>query len=148
MKTKITIISFFALTLVLGLHGAVLADDTCPPGMVATPDEVNGGTICNAVPGLDGYVVIGAPNDSSMWGDTAESALERLIEDIVDFIFWAGLIICPLIVVIGGFMYMTAGGNFSRATSAKKLILWAVIGLAIAVAAKFIIGILKYILDY
>lgn len=146
MKPKRRIIGFSVLFLLLTFHGVALADDACP-----MPPDVPDGVDqppCNAPSASAGDITIGPPEDSVMGGGSAESALERLIEDVIDFIFWVGLIICPLIVVIGGLMYMTAGGDFSRATSAKRLILWAIIGLAVAVAAKFIIGILKYILDY
>jgi hypothetical protein len=52
-----------------------------------------------------------------------------------------------LIIMIGGFMYVTAGGNASKVEEAKKAILYAAIGLVVIVVAQslilFVLGTIK-----
>ena len=51
-----------------------------------------------------------------------------------------------IMIIIGGIQYMTAGGNEERANKAKKTLLYTVIGVAIVLAADFLVGIVQEIL--
>ena len=51
-----------------------------------------------------------------------------------------------IMIIWGGIMYMTAGGSEDKVTKARKAIMWAMIGLAIVVAAKFIVQAIEAIL--
>ena len=44
-------------------------------------------------------------------------------------------------IVIGGIKYVTSGGDEKKVAGAKNTLLYAVIGLVIAIAARFIIGL-------
>lgn len=56
---------------------------------------------------------------------------------------WAG-IICVIIIVVGGFMYVTSSGDASRVMKAKNAIFGAVIGIVVILLAfaitNFVIG--------
>ncbi len=53
--------------------------------------------------------------------------------------------IAALMVIIGGIMWMTAGGDEERAANARKMIISGVVGLIIVGAA---VGIVTYLLRY
>ena len=79
--------------------------------------------------------------------NTPRGVFEALVVRIMNFLFRIGLFVVPILVVIGGFIYMTAGGDPTRTTGAKKLILWSLIGFGILLSGKIILAILKYILQ-
>lgn len=71
---------------------------------------------------------------------------EDLINAFINFIFWVGIAIAPIMILIAGFNFLTAGGDPKKVDTAKKIILYTVIGLAIVLLAKGLIGIIKQIL--
>ena len=68
------------------------------------------------------------------------------IEKIIGFIFWIALAIVPIIIIIAGFLFLTSGGDPEKVQTAKKMILYACIGLVIILLAKGIISLIKSIL--
>ena len=59
------------------------------------------------------------------------------------------IIVVPLgtvMIIIGGFQYLTAGGSEEKANKGKKTLLYAIIGIVIALAANFLVGLLGDIL--
>jgi hypothetical protein len=53
-------------------------------------------------------------------------------------------IVAVIMIVVGGFKYITSGGDSGNITSAKNTIVYAVIGLVIVALAQFIV---KFVLD-
>ena len=72
----------------------------------------------------------------------AESFID-LVDIITNFIFWVGIAIGPLMIIIGGFYFLTAAGNEEKIRTAKNIILYTVIGLAIILLAKGLISVIK-----
>jgi len=72
--------------------------------------------------------------------------LEDIIDNLINFIFTIAIIVVPLMIIIGGFLLATAGGNPQQIDRAKKLILWTLIGLAILLFAKGIVSVIKQLL--
>jgi hypothetical protein len=54
-----------------------------------------------------------------------------------------GLGIAVILLVIGGIQYATAGSNMDKAANAKRLLINAVIGIAIVFAAAFILSLIQ-----
>lgn len=71
---------------------------------------------------------------------------KSIINRALNYIFWLSLIIAPLFILIGAFMFATAAGVTEKVQQAKKLILWALIGLAIASSGKFIFSFITHLL--
>lgn len=69
-------------------------------------------------------------------GDVLKNALNAAY-------LWAG-IICVIIIVVAGFMYVSSAGDASRVTKAKNAIFGAVIGIVVILLAfaitNFVIG--------
>jgi len=75
----------------------------------------------------------------------AES-LEDLIDGVINFIFWVATALAPLMIVIGGFYFLTAAGNPQQIDTAKKIILYTLVGYGIILLSKGLILVIKEIL--
>ena len=69
-----------------------------------------------------------------------------IIDRATNWIFYLGLILAPLFILIGAFMFYTSGGDSKRTTGAKKVIIYASIGLAIALATKLIYAVVRFLI--
>jgi hypothetical protein len=68
---------------------------------------------------------------------------EEIIGAILDFIFWAAVVIFPLVILLAAFYLLTSGGDPQRIALAKKIIFWAFVGLATALFAKGIPALIE-----
>jgi len=75
-------------------------------------------------------------------------SLEAIVGRVSGYLFLVGAFLAPMLIIIGGWMYFTSAGDSNRTQSAKKLIYWAVGGLAILLFAKGIVSIFRYILNF
>lgn len=73
-------------------------------------------------------------------------SFEELINGIINFVFWIGVAVAPIMILIAGVMYMTAGGDTIKLGKAKSLILYTVIGFTIIMFARGLIALLESIL--
>ena len=73
-----------------------------------------------------------------------DSTISNLISTIVDIFSWVIGVVAVIMVIYGGFKYVTAAGESSKVKSAKDTILYALIGLVIVglaqVIVRFVIG--------
>src|SRR4030042_2267882 len=76
----------------------------------------------------------------------ASDSLEDLIDGIITFIFWVATALAPLMILIAAFYFLTSGGNPQQVSTAKKIILYTLIGYTIIIISKGLIIILKDIL--
>lgn len=72
------------------------------------------------------------------------SDLEALITRIVNIFSVIVGVIAVIMIIIGGFRYITSGGDSSNVTSAKNTIMYAIIGLIIVALAQIIV---RFVLD-
>ncbi len=68
----------------------------------------------------------------------------QLIEAIINFIWYVSWVIAPIIIIIGGYYYMTAFGDPQKIRIANKLIMYAVIGFVLIAVSK---GLISFLLD-
>ncbi len=74
------------------------------------------------------------------------TTFEEIIDNVIDFIFKIAVVLAPLMVIIGGFLFVTAGGSIQQIDQAKKLLLWTAIGFLVVLLSKGILGIINKIL--
>jgi len=72
--------------------------------------------------------------------------LEGIIKNVTGFIFWLGIVICPILIVWGGFNIATAGGDEKRFTQGKQIITFAIIGLAIIAVSNAMVAAVQTVL--
>ncbi|XOB41287.1 MAG: hypothetical protein ACKKMW_00870 [Candidatus Nealsonbacteria bacterium] len=71
---------------------------------------------------------------------------EDIIDNLIDFIFNIAIVLAPLMVVIAGFLFVTAGGNLEQTQRARNIILWTIIGFLIILFAKGIMAVIENLL--
>jgi hypothetical protein len=68
-------------------------------------------------------------------------AIHNIPQFLLAMVDLAFLVIMPIIVIFiiyAGFLFLTAGDNESKVSTAKKALLWALVGAAVALGAKVI----------
>jgi hypothetical protein len=73
--------------------------------------------------------------------------IEELIEDIIDLLFYIGLAITPIMIVIAAYYFLTSAGDPSKVQIAKRIIFWTVVGMLIILLAKGVISVVRQILS-
>jgi len=53
------------------------------------------------------------------------------------------VILGPMVIVAAALIFLTSGGNDRKITTAKKMLLYAVLGLALALVSKGIVSLVK-----
>ncbi len=74
------------------------------------------------------------------------NTIDCIINAIIDFVFWLAVIIGPLVIIYGGFIFVTAGGDPKKVDTGKKIIFFALIGIGVAVLAKGIAILVRTLL--
>jgi hypothetical protein len=81
---------------------------------------------------------------NSAGGNKENTTLGARLEDVVNILLYVLGAIAVIMIVIGGIRYATSNGESSQISSAKNTILYAVIGLIVAVMAY---AIVNFVLD-
>ena len=74
------------------------------------------------------------------------SDIQKAIETIANFMIYIGVAVAVIFITWGGITYMTAGGDEEKIGTAKKRIIWGLVGAAIIVGVGAIIRTLQSIL--
>jgi len=129
-KLILGLMPIFALGLMLVSAGPVLAVD-CTPACDAdeTCDTVAGTCVAIDAGGLD----LGLSKASTI--GLGNKDIRTTIADILRVAMGLLGIVAVVIILIGGFTWMTAGGNDEKVAEAKKWIFSGIIGLAIILSA-------------
>lgn len=72
-------------------------------------------------------------------GRDAENRLNDLIGTIVNVLTVIIGIVAVIMIIVGGFRFITSGGDASKVTSAKQTVIYAIVGLVIVALAQFIV---------
>jgi uncharacterized membrane protein len=97
--------------------------------------------ICLALFFAGAQVIFGATKPAGL--NLPDISIEQLLTNIFNLAAKIVASIAALAIVIGGIMWMTAGGNAETETKARQTIIAAVIGLIIVGAA---VGIVNFVL--
>jgi magnesium-transporting ATPase (P-type) len=71
-----------------------------------------------------------------------------LINTIGNWIFFILLAIAVIFLIIAGLMFVLAGGNPENITKARQMLISALIGVAVALAARGLVAVISSILGY
>jgi hypothetical protein len=84
------------------------------------------------------------PGESSggITNPISANTFAELVELVTKWIIDIALVLAPLIIVYGGFTYITAAGEPAKMESGKKIILYAVIGFILVLLAVSLVGVL------
>ena len=84
---------------------------------------------------------------ASFWDDIrggldqgSEKTVEQLVVDVLNWMIGAAAVICVVMLIVGGYSYMTAGGDEQKVGKATKTLTNALIGLAICFIAVMLVN--------
>ncbi len=70
---------------------------------------------------------------------TSQSTTNSLIHNVILILSYVLGVIAVIMVIIGGFLFTTSGGDSKKVTTAKSTIIYALVGLAVAVLAQILV---------
>lgn len=73
--------------------------------------------------------------------------LEELLDAIAGFLFKVSIPLFVVVIIIGAFQLITAGGNEERISKGKKTITWAVIGFVVILLAASVAALIQNFLE-
>ena len=73
--------------------------------------------------------------------DTTDTTLNNVIKTVINLFSLLVGFISVVMIIFGGFKYITSGGDGGKITSAKNTILYALIGLVIVAVAQVIVRV-------
>ncbi|MCL1929546.1 pilin [Candidatus Saccharibacteria bacterium] len=82
-------------------------------------------------------------NESAISGGTgglANGTLEGTITQVINVIMWVIGVISVIMLIYGGIQYAISAGDEKKVTSAKNTIIYAIVGLAIAILALVVVN--------
>jgi hypothetical protein len=116
-----------------------------PVAVYAAEEDPGAGDTAN----IGGNLACGS-NLSTTEGDcqdetaTGTEKLQNIVTAVVNLFSIVVGIVAVIMIVVGGFKYITSGGDSGNITSAKNTIVYAVIGLVIVALAQFLV---KFVLN-
>ena len=91
-----------------------------------------------------GGVAIGTTAATCSDGTAENTALTNLVANIVNVLSIIVGIVAVIMIILGGFKYITSGGDSGNISSAKTTIIYAIVGLVIVALAQVIV---KFVLS-
>lgn len=73
--------------------------------------------------------------------------LRELVDAILTWLWWLSIPIAVIMIVYAGFIMMKSGGDPAKFKQGRKILLWAVIGLAVVFIGEGFIALIESILD-
>ena len=70
----------------------------------------------------------------------SETKAEDVVKNIISILFWIIGILAVIVIIYAGITFITAAGNPSKVAQAKTMIIYAVIGLVVAILAYAIVN--------
>lgn len=108
------------------LVGAAIVFASSPPALAACPE---GGSSKR-------QVLAGAGQTGS---DCSGAGVNKTIKTIINLLSYVVGIVSVIMIIIGGFKYITSGGGSEGVASAKSTIIYALIGLVVVILAQFLV---------
>lgn len=69
----------------------------------------------------------------------AADNFQELVDDLINIIFYLAIAVAPIMFIVAGFYFITAAGEPEKIQTAKKMILWTLVGLLVIMSAKGLI---------
>ena len=97
------------------------------------------GPVANIASGICGGANLSITPEACAPSSSTDNTLENTIKLIVNLLTLFVGFLSVVFLIFGAFKYISSGGDSGKVTSAKSTILYALIGLAIAVVAQVIV---------
>lgn len=71
--------------------------------------------------------------------ETGDNQVTRFLGDVIDILLWALGIASVLAIFVGGLTYVTSAGDSQKAVKARNIIIYALVGVTVALLSSLII---------
>lgn len=126
--------------LVLGAGASMFLFLAAPMTALAGPADAIGD---NLACGTTELTVDGGTNCKAKLGG-GTTRINEIITQVINIFSIVVGIVAVIMIIVGGFKYITSGGDSGNISSAKNTIIYAVIGLVIVALAQFLV---QFVLD-
>jgi hypothetical protein len=75
-----------------------------------------------------------------------DGSFEAIIGRLIDFLFSIAIILAPLMIVLGGYLFLTSAGDAKKVGQGRNLIIWAAVGFGTILLAKAFVSLIGVIL--
>jgi len=79
------------------------------------------------------------PGQCTVTSEDATTKIDNIVHTIVNLLSAIVGIVAVIMIIVGGFRYITSGGNDTSVTAAKNTILYAIIGLVVVALAQILV---------
>ena len=135
-RIKLLLAGIFALSV---LSPAALLAPSVVHAQTPTPYNISQ-SLCNGANNVNGKTNADCDNNKNGTGEKVQG----IVNTVISIFSWVVGIVSVVMIIFGGFKYITSGGDSNGVTSAKNTILFAIVGLVIVALAqiivKFVIG--------
>ena len=129
MKKRLsTLLTGLAMTIALSLGLAA------PAFAQTAQDQINNGLCAGS-----NLQFTENPGQCSAASSDATTKINNLVKTVVNLLSAVVGIVAVIMIIVGGFRYVTSGGNDTSVTAAKNTILYAIIGLIVVALAQIIV---------
>lgn len=113
----------------------VMALGLAVPALAQTAqDQINNGLCAGS-----NFEISADPGQCSITSVDATSQINNIVHTIVNLLSAIVGVVAVIMIIVGGFRYITSGGNDASVTSAKNTILYAIIGLVVVALAQVLV---------
>jgi len=74
---------------------------------------------------------------------TSISAVISIINTLANWVFSVLIALAVIMLLLAAFNWLTSAGNEEKISSARKMLIWALVGIAVALAAKGLVMIVE-----
>lgn len=71
--------------------------------------------------------------------ETANNSVDNIVATVINILSWIVGVAAVIMIIIGGFRYVTSNGDSNAISGAKNTILYAIIGIVVAAFAQIIV---------
>ncbi len=137
---KKILLVFFFFSLFLANYNFAVASNVCDSCVISN----SGVDPCTPLVCTDGQCQ--KSDKTTFCPFSSNKKVDDLVDKVSNWMLVIGLVVAPLMILLGGFYMLTASGNAKKSTKGKQIVVWAVIGLAVILFAKAFVSILKSVL--
>lgn len=120
--------------LVLGLPMTIFFSQITPVALADVSPNIAAGLCTGA-----NLVFTENPTQSCSSSGNANARINNLIHEIINTLSVIVGVVAVIMIIVGGFRYITSGGSDTGVTGAKNTILYAIIGLIIVALAQVLV---------
>lgn len=124
--------------IVAGIMGLMMIAPGAVPALagVAAADNISNG-LCGGA----NIATNGTTSQTGCTNQQADNSISKIATQVVNIFSIIVGVVAVIMIIYGGFKYITSGGDSGNVSSAKNTLIYAVIGLIIVALAQFIVHV-------